>query len=77
MKMCSSAYTMHCYNTDPNSNQKQIGLSAMLHVQVAVPAYVASWRQKAGPAACRFVIIPDMLKNAPMFKRIDPKMKVS
>ena len=24
----------------------------------------------------RFVIIPDMLKNAPMFKRIDPKMKV-
>ena len=27
--------------------------------------------------ACRFVIIPDMLKNAPMFKRIDPKMKVS
>ena len=25
---------------------------------------------------CRFVIIPDMLKNAPMFKRIDPKMKV-
>jgi len=24
----------------------------------------------------RFVIIPDMLKNAPMFKRIDPKMKM-
>jgi small nuclear ribonucleoprotein D3 len=24
----------------------------------------------------RFVIIPDMLKNAPMFKRIDPKNKV-
>ena len=23
----------------------------------------------------RFFIIPDMLKNAPMFKRIDPKMK--
>ncbi|BDA42731.1 Small nuclear ribonucleoprotein Sm D3 [Coccomyxa sp. Obi] len=23
----------------------------------------------------RFVIIPDMLKNAPMFKRIDPKNK--
>lgn len=26
--------------------------------------------------ACRFMIIPDMLKNAPMFKRIDPKLKV-
>lgn len=26
---------------------------------------------------CRFVIIPDMLKNAPMFKRIDPKYRVS
>ncbi len=25
---------------------------------------------------CRFVIIPDMLKNAPMFKRIDPKYRV-
>ena len=25
---------------------------------------------------CRFVIIPDMLKNAPMFKRIDPKFRV-
>ena len=24
----------------------------------------------------RFMIIPDMLKNAPMFKRIDPKHKV-
>jgi small nuclear ribonucleoprotein D3 len=24
----------------------------------------------------RFVIIPDMLKNAPMFKRIDPKHKM-
>jgi len=24
----------------------------------------------------RFVIIPDMLMNAPMFKRIDPKMKM-
>ncbi|KAL4425553.1 hypothetical protein ABPG75_009569 [Micractinium tetrahymenae] len=24
----------------------------------------------------RFVIVPDMLKNAPMFKRIDPKMKM-
>ena len=24
----------------------------------------------------RFVIVPDMLKNAPMFKRIDPKNKV-
>uniref|UniRef100_A0A7S0RE46 Small nuclear ribonucleoprotein Sm D3 n=1 Tax=Pyramimonas obovata TaxID=1411642 RepID=A0A7S0RE46_9CHLO len=23
----------------------------------------------------RFLIIPDMLKNAPMFKRIDPKIK--
>ena len=23
----------------------------------------------------RFVVIPDMLKNAPMFKRIDPKFK--
>jgi len=23
----------------------------------------------------RFMIIPDMLKNAPMFKRIDPKLK--
>ena len=23
----------------------------------------------------RFVIVPDMLKNAPMFKRIDPKHK--
>lgn len=26
---------------------------------------------------CRFMIIPDMLKNAPMFKRIDPKLKVN
>lgn len=26
---------------------------------------------------CRFIIIPDMLKNAPMFKRIDPKHKAS
>jgi small nuclear ribonucleoprotein D3 len=25
----------------------------------------------------RFVIVPDMLKNAPMFKRIDPKNKMS
>ena len=25
----------------------------------------------------RYVITPDMLKNAPMFKRLDPKMKVS
>lgn len=25
----------------------------------------------------RFLIIPDMLKNAPMFKRIDPKLKKS
>ncbi len=25
---------------------------------------------------CRFMIIPEMLKNAPMFKRIDPKSKV-
>lgn len=25
----------------------------------------------------RFIIVPDMLKNAPMFKRIDPKFKVS
>lgn len=24
----------------------------------------------------RFVIVPDMLKNAPMFKRIDPKNKM-
>ncbi|KFM26368.1 Small nuclear ribonucleoprotein Sm D3 [Auxenochlorella protothecoides] len=24
----------------------------------------------------RFIIIPDMLKNAPMFKRIDPKNKM-
>ncbi|KAI7841310.1 hypothetical protein COHA_004929 [Chlorella ohadii] len=24
----------------------------------------------------RYVIVPDMLKNAPMFKRIDPKMKM-
>ena len=23
----------------------------------------------------RFLILPDMLKNAPMFKRIDPKYK--
>ena len=23
----------------------------------------------------RFVVAPDMLKNAPIFKRIDPKMK--
>ncbi|KAF5832450.1 hypothetical protein DUNSADRAFT_11650 [Dunaliella salina] len=23
----------------------------------------------------RFIIVPDMLKNAPMFKRIDPKFK--
>ena len=27
--------------------------------------------------SCRFMTIPDMLKNAPMFKRIDPKYKVS
>ena len=25
---------------------------------------------------CRMVVIPDMLKNSPMFKRIDPKNKV-
>ena len=25
---------------------------------------------------CRLVVVPDMLKNAPMFKRIDPKAKV-
>ena len=25
----------------------------------------------------RYVVAPDMLKNAPMFKRLDPKMKVS
>ena len=25
----------------------------------------------------RYVITPDMLKNAPIFKRLDPKMKVS
>lgn len=24
----------------------------------------------------RFIIVPDMLKNAPMFKRIDPKNKM-
>lgn len=24
----------------------------------------------------RFMVIPEMLKNAPMFKRIDPKSKV-
>lgn len=24
----------------------------------------------------RFIIVPDMLKNAPMFKRIDPKSKM-
>lgn len=27
--------------------------------------------------SCGFIIVPDMLKNAPMFKRIDPKSKVS
>lgn len=27
-------------------------------------------------ARIRFVIVPDMLKNAPMFKRIDPKNKM-
>lgn len=25
----------------------------------------------------RFIIVPDMLKNAPMFKRIDPRNKVN
>ena len=39
-----------------------------LHLQLA---------QDLVGVTCRFVIIPDMLKNAPMFKRIDPKYRVS
>lgn len=34
------------------------------------------WLLSAAVLPHRFMIIPDMLKNAPMFKRIDPKHKV-
>lgn len=30
-----------------------------------------------GCRCCRYMIIPDMLKNAPMFKRLDAKIKVT
>ena len=44
-----------------------------------VPCEVCSraWPLSAAVLPHRFMIIPDMLKNAPMFKRIDPKHKVT
>ena len=38
--------------------------------------YSRTWPLSAVVLWLRFMIIPDMLKNAPMFKRIDPKHKV-
>lgn len=60
----------------------------MLHSAVASPFNVLNWKAvlQNGQqrmiqniyirgSKIRFVIVPDMMKNAPMFKRVDPKYK--
>ncbi|RRT60466.1 hypothetical protein B296_00044948 [Ensete ventricosum] len=33
------------------------------------------WAQQNFGCHCRFMVIPDMLKNAPMFKRLDARIR--
>ena len=58
---------------------RQCQVSQLPEVAVRRPCSLqaAFFRTPSNVAWRRFMTIPDMLKNAPMFKRIDPKYKVS